>query len=91
MPTGNEVSDSRGNHIGNYYTMAIAIKLSGVEAHRIRRYEEGGLFSPVRTAGNQRLFSEDDINIIKQAAKLEGKGINVEGIKAILAIKRGGK
>ncbi len=71
------------------YTMAITMKLTGVEPHRIRRYEKGGLITAQRTLGNQRLFSEDDIEIIKQAAKLEEEGINVEGIKAILAIRRG--
>ena len=71
------------------YTMATAVRLTGVEAHRIRRYEEGGLLAPARTEGNQRLFSEEDIQKIKAAAKLEDEGINLEGIKAIVAMRRG--
>jgi len=71
------------------FTMAIAMKLTGIDPYRIRKYEEGGLLIPERTEGNQRLFSESDIEIIKQAAKLEDEGINVEGIKAILAMRRG--
>jgi DNA-binding transcriptional MerR regulator len=71
------------------FTMAVAVKLTGVEPHRIRRFEEGGLLLADRTEGNQRLFSQDDIEIVRQAAKLEDEGINVEGIKAILAIRRG--
>ena len=71
------------------YTMAITVKLTGIEPHRIRRYEKGGLLTPERTEGNQRRFSESDIETIKQAAKLEDEGINVEGIKVILAMKRG--
>ncbi len=71
------------------YTMAIAVKLTGVEPHRIRRFEEGGLLVAERTEGNQRLFSQEDIETIRQAAKLEDEGINVEGIKAILAMRRG--
>ncbi len=71
------------------YTMAITMKLTGVEPHRIRRYERGGLLMAERTRGNRRLFSEDDIEIIKQASTLEEEGINIEGIKAILAIRRG--
>jgi DNA-binding transcriptional MerR regulator len=35
------------------------------------------------------LFSQEDIEIIRQAAALEDEGINVEGIKAILAMRRG--
>ena len=71
------------------YTMAVAVKLAGIEAHRIRRYEDGGLVTPERTEGNQRLFSDKDIEAIKEAARLEDEGINVEGIKAILAMRRG--
>ena len=73
----------------NNFTMAIAVKLTGVDPYRIRKYEEGGLLTPERTEGNQRLFSENDVEIIKQAGKLEDEGINVEGIKAILAMRRG--
>ena len=73
----------------NNFTMAIAVRMTGVDPYRIRKYEEGGLLTPERTEGNQRLFSERDIEVIKQAAKLEDEGINVEGIKAILAMRRG--
>ena len=73
----------------NNFTMAIAVRMTGVDPYRIRKYEEGGLLTAERTGGNQRLFSESDIEIIKQAAKLEDEGINVEGIKAILAMRRG--
>jgi DNA-binding transcriptional MerR regulator len=47
------------------------------------------MLSPERTGGNQRLFSENDIEMIKQVARLEDEGINIEGIKAILAMRRG--
>ena len=71
------------------YTMAITVKLTGIEPHRIRRYEEGGLLTPERTEGNQRLFSYNDIEIIREVAKLEDEGINIEGIKAILSMRKG--
>jgi MerR family transcriptional regulator, glutamine synthetase repressor len=85
-------SEKTGDQAGkgpNNFTMAIAVKLTGVDPYSIRKYEEGGLLTPERTEGNQRLFSESDIEIIKQAAKLEDEGINVEGIKAIMAMRRG--
>ncbi len=84
-----ERQDESGRRRAKNYTMAIAVRLAGVEAHRIRRFEEGGLLTPERSGGNQRLFSEDDIEVIKQAARLEDEGINVEGVKAILAMRRG--
>jgi MerR family transcriptional regulator, glutamine synthetase repressor len=82
----NKIRKDRGL---NNFTMAITVKLTGIEPYRIRKYEEGGLLTPERTEGNQRLFSESDIIIIKQAAELEDEGINVEGIKVILSMRRG--
>ena len=82
-------TNSDKNRDNKNFTMAIAVKLTGVESYRIRRYEEGGLLTPERTGGNQRLFSANDIEIIKQAATLEDEGINIEGIKVILAMRRG--
>ena len=71
------------------YTMGIAVRLTGVAAGRIRRYEESGLLEPERTQGGQRLFRDSDIDLIKEIAKLEDEGSNLEGIKIILAMRRG--
>jgi len=89
MQTKKQANDNKNRLGGNNYTMAIAVKLTGVESHRIRRYEEGGLLTPKRTEGNQRLFSADDIELIIEIAKLEDEGINIDGIKAILAMRKG--
>ena len=86
ISVGQEGKSSR--EVGNY-TMAVAVRLAGVEAHRLRRYEESGLITPERTRGKQRLFSDNDIERIKEIARLEDEGINMEGIKAILAMRRG--
>lgn len=71
------------------YTMAVVVSLTGVESHRIRRYEEVGLLKPVRTGGGQRLYSDDEVKLIKEIAELEKEGINLPGVRAILAMKRG--
>jgi len=76
VPSKKQEDDNR--QTDKNYTMAVAVKLTGVEPHRIRRFEEGGLVLADRTEGNQRLFSQEDIEIIRQAAKLEDEGINVE-------------
>jgi DNA-binding transcriptional MerR regulator len=71
------------------YTMGVAVRLTGVEAGRIRRFEEAGLLEPKRTEGGQRLFTDSEIDLIKEVAKLEEEGANLEGIKIILAMRRG--
>ena len=73
------------------YTMSVAVMLTGVEAHRIRRFEATGLLKPARTKAGQRLCSDPEIELIKEIAKLEDEGINLEGVRVILAMRRGAR
>jgi len=43
----------------------------------------------VRTKGGQRLYSDEEIELIKDIAELEKEGINLQGISTILAMRRG--
>jgi DNA-binding transcriptional MerR regulator len=83
-----ESRQSDDKEVGKY-TMGVTVRLTGVEAHRIRRFEESGLLKPARTESGQRLYSDSELELIKEIARLEDRGINMEGIKAILALKRG--
>jgi DNA-binding transcriptional MerR regulator len=58
-----------------------------VAAYKIRRSEE---FDPasLRTDSKQRLYSDYDIDLIKQIDDLEQEGINLAGVKAILSMKQ---
>ena len=69
--------------------MSVAVMLTGVEAYRIRRFEGCRLLKPARTEARQRLYSDAEIGLIMEIAKLENEGINMEGAKAILEIRRG--
>jgi hypothetical protein len=77
---------SDGKEVGKY-TMAVTVNLTGLAAHKIRRLEEAGLCSPVRTDCKQRLYSDNDISLIKKIADLMQKGINTEGVKVILSME----
>lgn len=70
------------------YTMSVTVMLTGVVAHRIRRFEQAGLLDPARTEARQRLFSDRGIELIKEIAKLEDQGINMPGIKVILEMRK---
>ena len=71
------------------YTMLVATMLTGVEAHRIRRFEEAGLLKPARTEAGRRLYSDSEVELVKEVAKLEDEGINLPGVKVILEMRRG--
>lgn len=71
------------------YTMYVTVAMTGIEAHRIRRYEAAGLLSPSRSDGKHRLFSDNDIETIQEITVLVDRGVNFEGVRHILAIRRG--
>ena len=83
-----EKRDINDQEVGKY-TMLVATMLTGVEAHRIRRFEEAGLLRPARTEAGQRLYSDIEIALVREVAKLENEGINLPGVKAILEMRRG--
>ena len=71
------------------YTMSVAVMLTGVEAYRIRRFEQAGMLKPSRSGAGQRRYSDSEIDLIKNIATLEEERINLQGVKAILAMRRG--
>ena len=71
------------------YTMAVAVMLTGLEAHRIRRFECYQLLCPARTTCRQRLYSDMDIERVREIALLEREGVNMQGIRIILEIRSG--
>jgi DNA-binding transcriptional MerR regulator len=78
--------DSNPNRLAKY-TMAVTVMMTGVAAHKIRKFEEYGLCSPARTESKQRLYSDDDIELIRRIARLEKNGVNLPGIKLILEMQ----
>jgi MerR family transcriptional regulator/heat shock protein HspR len=69
------------------YTMAVTVMITGIPAHRIRKYEEAGICKPARTASQQRLYSDEDIKLIQKVSLLEEDGVNLVGIKIILELQ----
>lgn len=69
------------------YTMSVAARLVGVPAHTLRLYEREGLVVPGRLGVRNRLFSDADIEHARHIAELARQGINMAGIKAILAME----
>ena len=88
-PESRMQSEDRGRRgVEGKYVMSVAVGMTGVEAYRIRRYEMGGLLRPVRSTGGRRLLSDEEICLIREAARLEGEGVNVKGIRLILKMRR---
>ena len=61
--------------------MRIVKEKTGLTSRQIRYYHQKGLIFPVRTAGNQRLFSDDDLDRLKKIKALLENGYSIKAVK----------
>ena len=66
------------------FPIGIVMKLTDLTARQIRYYEQHDLIVPARTAGNQRLFSFNDVERLLEIKALIEKGVNIAGIKQVM-------
>lgn len=67
------------------FPIGIVMKLTDLTARQIRYYEQHELIVPARTAGNQRLFSFNDVERLLEIKSLIEKGVNIAGIKQVMS------
>lgn len=79
-----EVADRRAEGL---YPISVAAEMTGLGAHTLRGYERAGLLQPARTGGGMRLYSPRDVTLVRRAAALAAEGINLTGIRHILALE----
>ena len=69
------------------YVISVAAKIVGVHAQTLRYYERAGLVQPSRSRGNQRLYSEEDLDRLRQIKTMvDDLGINLAGTEVILRL-----
>src|SRR5580698_3761048 len=69
------------------YVISVAAELAGVHPQTLRIYERKGLVSPKRTGGGNRRYSDADIALLKRIQELTNAGVNLEGVRRILALE----
>ena len=69
------------------FPIGIVKQLTELSARQIRYYEEHNLVHPIRTSGNQRLFSFNDVDRLLEIKSLIEQGVNISGIKQILELR----
>jgi len=71
------------------YMIGIAAELVGIHPQTLRLYEREELVVPQRTAKETRLYSENDIELLKEIQVMTGQmGLNLAGVKLILEMKK---
>lgn len=70
------------------FTVSVAASLADMHAQTLRGYDRLGLVVPVRTRGGGRRYSLRDVARLRHVAHLsQNEGINLEGIRRILALE----
>lgn len=71
------------------FVISVAARLVEMHPQTLRKYEREGLVAPSRTSGNLRLYSDSDIEQLRQVKFLvEQRGLNLAGVQLALELTR---
>jgi len=69
------------------YIISVAARMLGMHAQTLRYYERMGMIAPSRSGGRIRLYSQADINRLRQIQRLiNDLGVNLAGAEVILRL-----
>jgi len=69
------------------YIISVAARMLGMHAQTLRYYERTGIIAPSRSRGRIRLYSQADINRLRQIQRLiNDLGVNLAGAEVILRL-----
>lgn len=69
------------------YVISVAAQLSGLHPQTLRQYDRLGIVQPQRTGGGGRRYSPRDLLLLSQVARLSAEGLNLEGIRRVIALE----
>lgn len=71
------------------FIISVAARLLEMHPQTLRKYEREGLIAPSRTSGNLRLYSDEDLDRLRQVKYLVNeRGLNLAGVQLILELTR---
>jgi MerR family transcriptional regulator, heat shock protein HspR len=69
------------------FAISVAAELAGLHPQTLRIYEREGLVEPARSSGGTRRYSGDDVERLRLIGALTAAGLNVAGVKRVLALE----
>lgn len=74
---------------GPLYVISVASRLLALHPQTLRKYERAGFVVPSRTDGNLRLYSPEDLTLLRQVKHLvDERGVNLAGVELALTVTR---
>jgi len=69
------------------YFISMAARLLGMHPQTLRKYERLGLVQPTRRIGAMRLYSQEELERLRQIKRLvDDVGVNLAGVQRLLSI-----
>jgi len=75
------------DHSAPLYTVGQVSDMLRVQPAYLRRLDSEEVVQPVRSAGGQRRYTQDQIRTVEQAAKLASEGMTLAGIRRVLLLE----
>jgi MerR family transcriptional regulator, heat shock protein HspR len=69
------------------YTISVAAQLSDLHPQTLRQYDRLGLVCPQRVNGRNRLYSERDVERLREIAELSAEGMSLVGVQRVLQLE----
>ena len=66
------------------YTIGRVADLTGLTPRQIRYYEKKNLLAPTRTPGNQRLYSRDEVHLLRLVRRLLDEGYTLGNVERLV-------
>lgn len=67
------------------YPMSVVERMTGLTRRRIRYYEQAGLLAPRRTEGGHRLYSPENVDMLRRVKALIDRGIGtMESVRRMI-------
>jgi len=70
------------------YMISVVSEMLGLHPQTLRIYEREGFIKPLRSDGNTRLYSEEDVEKLEMILRLTRElGVNLAGVEVILSMR----
>lgn len=89
MAKKKDPKDAAPNEDRPLYVISVAAELVDMHPQTLRLYERKGLIEPSRSSGQTRLYSQRDIDHLREIRRLTQElGVNLAGVEEIIRLRR---
>ena len=82
------MGENRAERDRGVYMISVAAELAGMHPQTLRIYETRGLITPKRSPKNTRLYSHEDVVLLRRIQELTGElGMNLAGVERVFELE----